>query len=133
MSDTLRLEHGVHAPGHARRWIIQRCSEWQCDDLADAAALLVTELVTNVFLHARTDCLIQAAFDDSILEVTVTDGDAHELLIHPTSTSAENGRGLVILEALADAWGVQQQDGSAKTKSVWFQLTEHPPAAHTST
>lgn len=129
MSGTLRLEHGVHAPGHARRWIIQRCHEWQCDDLADAAALLTTELVTNVFLHARTDCLIQAAFDHATLKVTVTDWDPHELSIHPTSTSAEDGRGLLILEAVADAWGIQQQDASAKT--VWFHLTDHPPRAHT--
>lgn len=131
MSDTLRLEHGAKAPGHARRWIIARCHEWHCDDLADPAALLITELVTNVFLHARTDCLIHAGFDHAVLEVVVTDQDAHEPIIHPTSTSAENGRGLAILAAIADAWGVQKQDGSAK--SVWFHLTDHPPPAPTNT
>jgi anti-sigma regulatory factor (Ser/Thr protein kinase) len=129
MSDTLRLEHDIRAPRHARRWIIQRCHEWQCDDLGDSAALLITELVTNVFLHARTDCLIHAAFDHSTLAVTITDWDAHEPLIHPSSTSAENGRGLAILEAIADAWGIQHTDGA---KSVWFHLNDNPPA-HTLT
>jgi anti-sigma regulatory factor (Ser/Thr protein kinase) len=124
MSDTLRLEHGIHAPAHARRWIIQRCREWQCEDLADAAALLITELVTNVFLHARTACLIQAAFHRSTLEVSVTDWDPHELSVHPSSASAESGRGLVILQAVADAWGTQRPDASAKR--VWFQLTDPP-------
>ncbi len=128
MSDTLRLEHGIRAPGHARRWIIQRCHEWQCDDLADSAALLITELVTNVFLHAHTDCVIRAEFDDSVLAVTVTDWDAHDPLIHPASTTAESGRGLAILEAIADAWGIQGADGtphSGGAKNVWFHLKDN--------
>lgn len=131
MSDTLRLEHGIHAPGHARRWIVQRCHEWQCDGLADSAALLITELVTNVVLHARTDCLIQAALDRSTLTVTVTDWDAHDLSIRPRSATAEGGRGLGILEAVADAWGVRAADGDSHAdgaKSVWFHLEDksHP-------
>jgi anti-sigma regulatory factor (Ser/Thr protein kinase) len=120
MSSTLRLEHGVRAPGHARHWIVQCCREWQCDDLADPAALLLTELVTNVFLHARTECLIDAVFDYPVLAVTVRDGDDQELLVRLPSDSAEEGRGLAIVDALADAWGIQQADG---TKSVCFQLS----------
>jgi hypothetical protein len=132
MSDTLRLEHGIHAPGHARRWIVERCHEWQCDALADSAGLLVTELVTNVFLHARTDCLIQAEFDRPVLAVTVTDWGAHDLSmsIRPTSTTAEGGRGLAILEAVADDWGIQKADGAEHpdhAKSVWFRLADRPP------
>lgn len=79
MTDTLRLEHGIRAPGQARQWITQRCHEWHCDTLADSAALMISELVTNVFLHARTDCVIHAAFDSPILTVMVTDEDTHEL------------------------------------------------------
>ncbi len=119
LSDTLRLEHDIRAPGHARRWIIQRCHEWRCDDLADSAALLVTELVTNVFLHAGTDCLVHAAFDHPVLAVTVTDWDPHDPLVRARSTTAENGRGLAILDAIADAWGIQDADGA---KNVWFHL-----------
>jgi anti-sigma regulatory factor (Ser/Thr protein kinase) len=132
MSDTLRLEHGIHAPGHARRWLVQRCHEWQCDALADSAALLITELVTNVFLHARTDCLIEAEFDRSVLVVTVTDWDSHDLSVRPTSATAESGRGLAILEAVADDWGTRKADGTAHPdhgKSVWFRLVDRPPAA----
>ncbi|MGH3507824.1 MAG: ATP-binding protein [Nocardioidaceae bacterium] len=120
MTDTLRLEHGIRAPGYARRWIIQRCHDWHCDALADPAALMVTELVTNVFLHARTDCLIHAAFDHPVLSVTVTDGDNRQLTAQPPSDTAEEGRGLAIVAALADTWGVQHGDGA---KSVWFRLS----------
>lgn len=120
MSDTLRLEHGIRAPGHARRWIIQQCREWQCDELADTAAVLVSELVTNVFLHARTACLIQAGFDPPILTVTVSDEDEAEFSLPPPSDTAEGGRGLAIVAALADTWGIRHSDSA---KSVWFHLT----------
>jgi hypothetical protein len=133
MTDTLRLEHGIRAPGHARRWITERCHEWHCAALADAAALIVTELVTNVFLHARTDCLIHATFDPPILTVTVTDWNNHGLSAPPPNAAAEEGRGLAIVAALADTWGIQHSD---RTKSVWFRLgnagnaTSNPQAAH---
>jgi anti-sigma regulatory factor (Ser/Thr protein kinase) len=119
MTDTLRLEHGIRAPGRARLWIIERCHDWDCDELADAAAVLVTELVTNVFLHARTDCLVHAEFDHPVLKVTVTDEDNQELEPQPPSDTAEEGRGLAIVAALADTWGIRRSDGA---KSVWFRL-----------
>ena len=120
MSDTLRLEHGIRAPGNARRWITQLCHEWDCDGLADPAALLITELVTYVFLHARTDCLIHADFDHPILAVTVRDEDSQEFSQPSLSNTAIDGRGLAIVDGLAEAWGIQHNDGA---KSVWFQLS----------
>jgi anti-sigma regulatory factor (Ser/Thr protein kinase) len=120
MSDSLRLEHGIRAPGQARRWLVQRCRKWDCDALADSAALITTELVTNVFLHARTDCLIHAAFVHPTLTVTVTDQDNRELSVQPPSDTAEDGRGLAIVAGVADAWGVKQADGA---KTVWFHLS----------
>jgi anti-sigma regulatory factor (Ser/Thr protein kinase) len=120
MIETLRLEHDVRAPRQARRWIVQRCEEWHCDALADSAALMVTELVTNVFLHARTDCVVRADFLAPTLRVTVTDEDSREISTPAPSHTAEQGRGLAIIEALADAWGVQHSGG---TKSVWFDLS----------
>lgn len=127
MTATLRLEHGVRAPGQARHWIVSRCHEWDCDGLTDLAALMVTELVTNVFLHARTDCLIHAAYDHPTLMVTVTDHDAGEFSPQPLSTTAENGRGLAIVAELADTWGIDHADGA---KSIWFHLSDaHQPHA----
>ena len=127
MSDTLRLEHDIRAPGQARRWLVQQCHKRHCDVLADPAALIVTELVTNVFLHARTDCLIHAAFDHPTLTVTVTDQDNRELTPQSPSSTAEDGRGLAIVEALADTWGIKHADG---VKSVWFHLSNaHQPHA----
>ena len=121
LSETLRLEHGIRAPGQARRWLVQLCRKWDCDALVDPAALIITELVTNVFLHARTDCLIHAAFDHPTLTVTVTDQDNRELSTQAPSDTAEDGRGLAIVAGLADTWGVNQADGA---KTVGFHLSK---------
>ena len=81
---------------------------------------MVSELVTNVFLHARTDCLIHAEFDHSTLAVSVSDEDNQELTLPSPTNTVEGGRGLAIVAGLADSWGIQHNDGA---KSVWFQLS----------
>jgi anti-sigma regulatory factor (Ser/Thr protein kinase) len=120
MPDTVRLVHDARAPQRARRWITQLCHEWGCVELSDLASLMVTELVTNVYLHARTDCLVQAAYAKPTLSVAVSDEDDTEGSAGAASDTAENGRGLAIVAALADAWGTRLNGG---TKEVWFDLT----------
>jgi anti-sigma regulatory factor (Ser/Thr protein kinase) len=120
MADALRLVHDALAPLHARRWIAQRCHQWGCDELADNAALMLTELVTNVYLHAGTDCLIQAAYAQPTLSVAVSDENGFEVRHGAVPDSAEDGRGLSIVAALADAWGTRRDGGS---KRVWFALS----------
>jgi anti-sigma regulatory factor (Ser/Thr protein kinase) len=120
MIETLLLEHDVRAPSLARHWIMQRCRGWHCEALADSVALMTSELVTNVFLHARTDCRVEARYEAPTFSVTVTDGAIEELSPQPASVVAEEGRGLAIVEALADKWGVERNDG---TKSVWFDIS----------
>ena len=120
MPDTVRLVHDARAPQRARRWITQLCHEWGCEELSDIASLMVTELVTNVYLHAGTDCVIQAAYAPPTLSVAVRDEDGTEVWPGPASDTEENGRGLAIVAALSDAWGTRRNGG---TKEVWFDLS----------
>jgi anti-sigma regulatory factor (Ser/Thr protein kinase) len=83
--------------------------------------LLVSELVTNVVVHAATPCTLEFDVHDDQLVVAVED-DAQDRL--PTygprpEDSRAGGRGLRILEALAGRWGVRT---GADRKSVWFAL-----------
>lgn len=82
--------------------------------------LRLTELATNVNLHAGTDCLIQAAYAQPTLSVAVSDADGSEIRQGAVPDSAEDGRGLAIVAALADAWGTRRYGGS---KRVWFVLS----------
>ena len=68
----LLLQHGLDA-AHACRWLRQACQDWDCEALAPDAELLISELTTNVILHAGTDCLLEAEFDGMCLYVVVGD------------------------------------------------------------
>jgi anti-sigma regulatory factor (Ser/Thr protein kinase) len=118
---TLRLPPLPRSAGEARRFIGQFCSAAELpDDLCQTAALLVSELVTNAVIHGRTSATVQVHRPADLLRVSVRDdnpvlpatGDAPTL-------SAESGRGLTIVSALADRWGVEAVDSG---KAIWFEL-----------
>lgn len=120
MAECVRLEHGIRAPAHARRWMAEQCSAWGCDDLADTASLILSELVTNVFLHAGTDCTIEADYAYPELTVSISDGHPAEVIPPDLGVTAEQGRGLAIVASLADSWGIDYQEDD---KSVWFTVS----------
>ncbi len=85
----------------------------------DSAVLLISELATNVALHARTDLQITVRFEDNTLWGAVKDWNARLPQPCMTPDGATTGRGLSLVEQLATRWGVEQDtDG----KTVWFSL-----------
>ncbi len=91
----------------------------------DSVQLMVSELATNCVLHARSDFVLEAVRGDGQVRVEVTDsaGGTAQVL-HPSSTE-DHGRGLQIVSALADAWGVDV-DGDGPGKTVWFSVALTP-------
>lgn len=89
------------------------------DDLADTAELLVSEVVTNALLHAGTPFDVTAWVGEPGLRVEVRDGSAQLPAVRHNATMAGTGRGLLLLQQLVDAWGVQLHGGG---KTVWFEL-----------
>ncbi|MEC4018097.1 ATP-binding protein [Streptomyces sp. H27-D2] len=95
--------------------------------LVETARLLVSEVVTNVHLHAKVPLLrLETTIQGSRLLVSVRDDDPRS---RPWPTKAvadddaEGGRGLLLVEACADAWGTVWHGGLQPTgKSVWFEL-----------
>jgi anti-sigma regulatory factor (Ser/Thr protein kinase) len=96
--------------------------------LADAVAV-VAELVGNAIRHAqplpgdviRVAWRVRAGVSRQLLEVRVTDGGApHEPRQRDAGPDAIDGRGLAIVAALADRWGVER-DGLGQ--SVWAELS----------
>ena len=86
----------------------------------ETAELLTSELVTNVVVHVGSvsDLLVQTG--DGAVRINVTDhGDRQPEMATPTAR-ATRGRGLRIVNALADAWGVDRDPVQGKT--VWFEL-----------
>lgn len=85
-------------------------------DRRDDARLVVSELVTNAVVHARTRIDLTIVVRDAAVRIEVTDFDVDRPKIW---TGDEGGRGIPIVEALGRAWGVVDM-GSGKT--VWCEL-----------
>ena len=85
----------------------------------DTAVLLVSELVTNAVRHAQGPCALVATFAGDTFELRVEDGDPKAPTPRPADILDENGRGFVLVGALADDWGVRTLPGG---KATWFTL-----------
>ncbi len=85
----------------------------------DTAVLLTSEVVTNAILHGRSDARVRMAVVDGRIAVLVGDDNSRHPAPVITDDHALDGRGLAILDLLADEWGVRDDDYG---KTVWFVL-----------
>ncbi|GAB2841594.1 ATP-binding protein [Streptomyces deserti] len=125
---TLSLTVGEHAARHIRRIVRSFLNEWEMPELSDTVELGVTELLANVVRHVPDRrCTLLLLRQAAGVRVEVTDG-CDELPALPTGLAwdAESGRGLVLLDAVADKWGVDP--GPRGGKTVWFECGAAPVA-----
>ncbi|MFJ6618429.1 ATP-binding protein [Kitasatospora sp. NPDC091335] len=95
--------------------------------------LLVSELVTNAVRHCRAphNLLILVRFQlspDDTLRIEVHDADGEEPSYRPASTTAESGRGLLLVRELATQWGCCPREGGVG-KFVWCHISPEAAAA----
>lgn len=127
-TDTLRqllLSVGPEAAKAARDFTMTILREWQLDDLAQEAVLIVSELVTNAIRHglAGTDDGVELAWRRQAARVIcmVTDRSPLPPVLGCADQDAESGRGLQVVQALAATWGWMTLN--ATSKAVWATLT----------
>ena len=113
------LPQDVVAEREARAIVRDLLSRWGYHDLLDDAALVVSELVTNAVTHASSACAVVVNRSGSGVRIEVRDEGQGTPDPQPPSSTAEGGRGLMIVSALAKAWGI---DTAPPTKSVWVEL-----------
>lgn len=117
VSTSARLPCEPESVGRARHFVVDELRHHGVDRWP--AELLVSELVTNVICHAGTEFEVEVHVD-GVVRVTIT--DESPVPPRPVTASdelAEGGRGLQLVDALAQRWGV---DTSAGGKLVWFEL-----------
>jgi signal transduction histidine kinase len=125
LTDALRLSTagGPRAPARVRAWLQTR-SDSLPDELEGSLVLLTCELVNNSVLHG------QASEHDVIeVELRPTETGLRAEVTDPGAGFAPTGReraidepggwGLVLVERLAESWGVEHDD---RTR-VWFELS----------
>jgi len=88
-------------------------------DTVDTIALLVTELVTNAILHARTPLLLTLESRPGHVRICVEDRSNDQPALRSYDSDAVTGRGLALVEKLASTWGV---DTTPAGKAVWCEV-----------
>ncbi|MGN5632295.1 ATP-binding protein [Streptomyces sp. AC154] len=114
---------GEHSARHLRRILRLYLKGWGLMSVADAAELALTELIANVVRHVpgrRCQTFIFRLPRGEGVRVEVADccPDVPRAVVGDVLD--EGGRGLVLVDALTDKWGVEvRRDGGGKT--VWFE------------
>ena len=103
----------------ARRWVRSALTSWGLPDTGWTAAQVVSELATNVMLHARSAFTLTVSVDAGCVRVEVEDGSPARLQARQYAATATTGRGLHIVESLSLEWGSTPRDGG---KTVWALL-----------
>jgi len=120
-----RLPATPASVGVARRLVRTTAADAVDGELVDVAVLLVSELVTNAVMHAGTPIELTVSLSHaSELTVSVGDGSPHQPVPRSYGRTASTGRGLRMVEDLADDWGVSVGETG---KTVWFRVSgDHP-------
>jgi len=103
------------ATSAARDLVDRACTQWRVHELADATALIATELVANAVQHAGTEITFVVSRRPSYLHLACR--DRSQAVPHRGRTDGlDGGRGLLIIESMATSWGFSPTlDG----KVVW--------------
>ncbi|MCX4981967.1 ATP-binding protein [Streptomyces sp. NBC_00572] len=108
--------------------------EWMRDHevpygAAEAVTQVVAELAANAATHGRVagrSFRLALLRHEGALRIEVTDTRREDLpRVQPVCTDGDSGRGLLLVEALADRWGVGL--GPVPRKTVWAELDLHHP------
>jgi anti-sigma regulatory factor (Ser/Thr protein kinase) len=118
----LTLAATARAAGLARQATHEALASWQVAHLEETAVLLVSELVTNAVRHAHTGgsaLVLRLENAEPWLRIEVHDADPRPPQPRTPDRLDGSGLGFVLIEALADNWGVRR---ATIGKAVWAEL-----------
>lgn len=101
----------------ARAFVLTALEDTVAAVRSDDVALATTELVTNAVLHGREPIVVTVRLLGDSVRVEVRDGSALSPAFSMLDPTAVTGRGLLLVSAVADRWGV---DPDGEGKVVWF-------------
>jgi two-component sensor histidine kinase len=120
---TSRLRRTEESAARAREVVTELLAAWDLSPLADDAALIVTELVANAVAHGRGPSirLTVTCPEQKLVRLAVTDNSLGKPQVTESGPHDESGRGLQIVAALSQRWGV---DFRPRHKHVWAEVTQ---------
>jgi anti-sigma regulatory factor (Ser/Thr protein kinase) len=114
-----QLPSSVTSPQLARAFLRAALETWKLDGFGAVTELLATELVANVVTHVGTPMTLRVCRGPSRMRVEIDDPSPEMPVVRHPDTADEHGRGVLLVDRLANAWGV---DARADGKTVWFEL-----------
>ena len=118
MSDERVFASTADSVARARRFAVDRCAGLP-KPIVDDIAIMVSELAKNAVRHAGSEFTVRVRRTSRRVRVEVTDRGGGFPSVRRPDPSEATGRGLQIVEALADSFGFETtRDGPGKT--VWF-------------
>ncbi|MFF3610285.1 ATP-binding protein [Streptomyces sp. NPDC002580] len=113
-----------------RRIMRLRLGLWGLYEVSEAAQLCVTELVSNVITHvgSGTPATLAVSMNGTHLRIEVHDPDARALpTLVEAAADSEGGRGMALVDAVADRWGVLLHPDR---KVTWCELSTRLRSSH---
>jgi len=112
---------------HARHYTLETLTGIR-PELAGEIAVMVSELTTNSVRHAAADFSVAIDRTPETIRIAVTDNGPGRPEVRSPEPTEPSGRGLQIVRALSDDWGIAaHDDGHGKT--VWFSVATRPEVA----
>jgi serine phosphatase RsbU (regulator of sigma subunit)/anti-sigma regulatory factor (Ser/Thr protein kinase) len=122
--------HDVQHVRHLRHFLHDLLPDWGLAELLDDLELLVSEVATNALIHAHTEVDVRLRSYPDHIRVEVRDSNPRPPVLianlKPDGTGSdedESGRGMLIVDALASAWG---SSPAGRGKTTWFELDLQP-------
>ena len=105
----------------ARRLLRELLRVWEVPHDQEDACLLVTELVANVGDHVggEANLTLEVSMSETWLRIAVVDGSSIRPVVQELTHDRPRGRGMRMVEGIADRWGAEDHDGG---KRVWFDM-----------
>ena len=104
----------------ARSWLATQLRPLAPSALVNDAQLCLSELAANAVNHAGSDFEVEVRRFDDRLRITVSDESDERPVLRSVDPSSQRGRGLLIVDAVSQRWGVTTHEPTGK--SVWCEL-----------
>ncbi len=119
-ASSTRLTADLRSARAARTFVRSALDGWGMGNVAEIVTLLVSELVTNAVVHARSEVDVAVQLTPDGARVEVSDHSEEAPVVRAAESEDESGRGMAIVDSLSRAWGVRSRPDGGKT--IWFEV-----------
>jgi anti-sigma regulatory factor (Ser/Thr protein kinase) len=119
VTSAVTLPAQAFSVSEARRHVVATLEDWGVADAGWTSVQLVSELATNAVIHARSEFTVELSRHGDRLRVCVRDSSTLQPGMRRYSEDSTTGRGLRLVDSLADEWGVERL---GLGKIIWFEI-----------